>query len=336
MEDPFADSFNFINFDEGFEPYPLEPIDSAVSADTNLDTCSNCGGVEWQSDPIRSDAICVACGGCVGYFTGSLPDGTVLHEGGIIDGEHHGENEDSVEIFPSEVVYIHEIRSSRNAYKRMAYIRTKLRLWLQQQSSIDAEDLKLIQHCFGKWCEKSGGKRLRNLTSLQLHKGGPEPITGYPKLTKDDICSILHACDAVGKPLRLTKGSRPRMVTLYLEKWLYIRFLLTGQKSVGCLVGQEVLEFVTAAFEELDKAFPHAVGSVLKRQAFPHNDSILQRLLVLKGWEHYAVDCAELNSARAKKKFELCWWAFCKYLKWPYISKDAHFLSKRLKNKYNL
>lgn len=317
IDNPLEENLELFNLDEGvFLDYSMPRVLSVP----DFYSCENCGSGNWAPSESRGDIICFGCGYCVRCVTLSGPDRAPILSGELPEG-YVG----SLVVSAPEDTQMSRAYCSK--YKRQVYWRAKLRQWmLQDRHGINESDWRIIKQVFERTYERKSANPSHARSDLKK---------GYPVLRKEDICSILQDCDVQGRPLK-TGIPKQKFVSLYLERWLFLRWKLTGLGTVGTSVPQVLLEFLIDSLDELDAAFPQAIGSIFTRQAFPHFDSVVEKLLALRGASEFDKDCVKLNTKRARKKFELCWWAFCKYLKWPYLSKEPEILTRRIKVKYGL
>lgn len=223
------------------------------------------------------------------------------------------ESESDMALLCSETRFSSSERFSR--YKRKIYLQSKLRKQFISIPNINRRERNIITKFFKQFIIERDGK---------FESGNKTTLTRKETLS---IFEIAGTIDRFGRETFLQK---------YKNNWACVRYLLTGQSTASSGLTHDLLEYLLNSFDALDRAFPFAIRERFKKKAFPHYDSVINRLLMMKGKNECEEELEELHTMRAKKKFELYWWSFCKFLKWPYISKDAKILSQRLKKRYGL
>lgn len=319
--------------------------------DENTFTCANlaCQGTNFDVDESRGDILCLDCGAC---FGGILVGDFARKSGNDENGKGkavYSENARSV-AFDSI-----GIRSAKNAghkkdtYRRKSYFRDRMSQWLHAETPIPKYEWGIIKKEWRRYLNGLGFSRDAP-TKAALRKSRGKIIPGYYALEKSDIRCILRACDARLEAKRQQKLAEwpddpmwkiyrdeigqpsKSFVTRYLEKWLTLRWKLSGQHSTAAECPHEVFEQLENYFEKLDMSFPACLAGE-KRKAFPSFNETVRNLLQLLFLEHLGKDFPGLRTQRAKNRANYYWWKFCRFHKWPYLLKEARFLKQRNKRK---
>lgn len=311
--------------------------------------CANCLASEWDVDEHRGDIVCYSCGAA---FGGILVNDTLVgaaDDSGAEEGGFYQENVRSVALNGVGIFSAAFKENRKNLYKRNSYFRDRLSQWLQTCRPIPADDLRTIKKFWRLDLERRG-LPARIPTKFEI-RGSRERLSGYDEVKKEDIRRVLHAVDTVTEAERQEKlamwpddplfkiyrdniGEKKKsFVTRYLEKWLTLRWLFSGQSSTADDCPTEIFEAVQFYLRQLDKAFPHVVQGE-KRKSFMSFNEAMRNLLTLLGAQNLTDDFPPLRTRRARNKANLFWWKFCKYYRWPYLVKEANFL--RRKNKIPL
>lgn len=215
-------------------------------------------------------------------------------------------------------------RTKLSRYKRAFYLRERISQWFMSEPEIPDEDWELMSERYIIFLRSSGFKDCLPRRG-DLAKARGKCISGFHEPTREQIRSILHDCDSVRDD-----EAEYSFVTRYLEKWLTIRWRFCGKGTRAKELPGNLLEFLLNAFERLDHAFPH-VRETIRRKSFPNYNEVWRNLLTLYRSKRFQKDFPPLRTRRAFKKFEISWWFLCKYLKWPYLTKDAQILRRYLR-----
>lgn len=308
--------------------------------------CANCLSDEWDVDEHRGDIVCYSCGAA---FGGLLVNDAVVpyaDDEGAAQSGFYQENVRSVAFDSVGVQSVARAENRKNLYKRKSYFRDRMSQWLQTHRPIPPEDLRTIKKFWREDLERRGlPARIPRKAEI---RGRRERLPGYNEVKKEDIRRVLHAVDTVTEAERQEKlamwpddplfkiyreniGEKQKSyVTRYLEKWLTLRWLFTGQSSTADDCPEEIYEAIWFYLEQLSKAFPHCVQDG-KRKNFPSVNEMMRNLLELLGAKELGADFPPLRTRRARNKSNFYWWSFCKYYRWPYLIKEANFLRRRNK-----
>ena len=365
--DMFEALFGDINFDdEGGAIFAGFDFNILPTASEHV--CPNCKSINWSVDEQRGDYICNTCGCCDNNvyhesptFTNNSAEGWGEREFEKTDGESLApffpENHDSMEppekqrkSVPSISTLVkklpeelrddirREIRGAtgehKGKYERKFYYRERLRQWFMQEPPILEDDWEFIESAYTNYCDEELHCGWRIPTGQELLQSKGKAIEHCVILTKHDINIILQRAEDLKEENCKYDEPPPNchyFLKKYGEKWLTIRWRFCGLASTARKAPKELLVCLLEDFEHLEEAFRQVVYDPLKRKAFPHYNTVIYHLLELYNCVHLGGDFPGLETRRAKKKIELYWWQMCKYLKWPYISKDADFLRKQLK-----
>lgn len=303
--------FDLDGFDADFPDGEIEPL------------CVNCNNRDWGLDTASATLVCNCCGNCLDDITRAVAerrDFCNSHRSGLA-----ANTADVGELAAFDPASEHSLRAKKTNHRR-EYIRQKFRQWFMSETPIPGDDWRLIERSFCSYCVNTIRVAPLVPTGEELRKSAGTAIEGYPILDKNDIQIIIHDAET----LALEQGREGPFSSRYLEKWRTIRWRFCGLASTGSKIPPELVEFLLDAFDQLDQAFAKVVDP-LKQKKFPHYDTAIYRLLELKGQAELGGDLEKIRTRRGQKNFELCWWNMCKYLKWPYISRDEKILKWVLK-----
>ena len=301
--------------DAGPEPSPPHTV---------LEPCPNCDGNDWDCDEHRGDVLCLCCGYCdpgimVNVATNSdreraLSEGTFLMEEDVrVVALNLGETR------PSHRGGVRKRR--RSQYKRTTYLRERISQWFMSEPDIPEDDWETIVGVFAERFPDAYFPIPADLT----HSRGVR-IKGTARLDKEAIRSLLHACDALTTP-SWADPRRPRhFTTRYLEKWLSIRWKLTGQATTSRHAPAILLDLFMDDFARVEQAFRQTIQHTMRRKSFPFYNDVIHKLFALYTFEDLADDFPRLKTRRAQRKSNIYWWHICKYLRWPYLTKEPHIL----------
>lgn len=229
-------------------------------------------------------------------------------------------------------------RPTSSEYRRITYARQRIRQWAGLDPVVPAEDWDKIVSVYREHGKRRGTDVVVP-TGRQLRIARGKPIPGCTVLTKPEIRSLLHACDAVeaerlGEVLdELGLEDEHSFTRRYLKQWIFIRWKLSGYGGTGHEAGHAVIELLLDDFPRVEEAFRQAVQSRLPRKSLlPYND-VFGRLLQLHGLEELRGDFPALRTRRARKKSLICWWFICMYWGWPFLEDESKILQHVLKLK---
>lgn len=328
-----------------FRDFPLRNEGVAVDnyvpdfmGDSGLPDCENCNGNNWDCAGDRGDLVCHSCGFCLGGIAISVRDRADNGVGGCqTDGMVHQGIRDAALVGCEAPVGLHAKR--RGQYSRQNYLREKFRQWCMAEPPIGPEDWKLIERAYCNYADTTIRIAYFIPTGEQLRRAKGKPIPGCIVLRKEDIRCILHDCDALRRQSYDWKcdpeeRKKPSFVTRFLEKWITIRWRFSGQGSLFATAPTDLSDVLLENFSSLQQAFVNTVQAEKIRKTFPSYNTVISRLMEMHGFTESAADLHLLNTKRARRKFEICWWNFCRYLRWPYLSKETFFLTRKRRSKF--
>lgn len=111
-------------------------------------------------------------------------------------------------------------------------------------------------------------------------------------------------------------------VKKYFEKWLTIRFRLSGVRSLAQKVPHWIGEEMCIMFQELQRAFWYTIYDRNSRKSMPSYNFVICRLLDMLNQSHACADFPELKTDNKKRKLREYWRRICRYMQWPYINSD--------------
>lgn len=326
------DNVLILDNNEGLE---LDRVPSQSDFDKCFFACPDCGIDDWYCDERGGDLVCRGCGCCDPGIYVSAPThadqqrafeaGTFLTQEDARDMAYHdGQN---------SVTTRRRNRASSSDYRRITYARERIRQWAMLEPTIDPTDWERIRHQYLSWAPDTLGKYPCIPTGQQLRNSRGQPIAGCIVLTKEEIRSLLHACDVVRSENLGEFAENGYYVRKYLERWISIRWRLSGYGGVAEDVRENVLELLLDDFPRVEEGFRQKAQQFLKRKSLlPYND-VYARLLKLYDLEQYATDFPPLKTRRARKKSLLCWWFICSYWGWPFLEKEPKILTSVAKLK---
>lgn len=305
------------------EVFNLDLFDADFPDLSDSPHCENCNGTSWDYDYLGCLLVCSGCGACMGGVTRAIAERGDFCAANNNNNDMAAANHHELAAVDPEAEHIFRAKN----HVRRAYIREKFSQWFMSESPIPADDWSIIERAYINYCETVIKIPGFIPTGDQLRRAKGKQIDGQPVLDKQDIQIILSDAEAVAQ----LDGRTGPFAKRYIEKWRTIRWRFCGVASSISEIPPDLLNFLMHAFDQLDQAFPKAVGDPLKRKKFPHYDTIIYRLLELKGCAELGKDLEEIKTRRGKKSVERCWWLFCKYFKWPYISRDEKILTDKMK-----
>lgn len=318
----FAALMSIPEFNNNNEVFDLDAFDADIFSSEIEPKCVNCGERNWNLDAASATLVCSNCGNCMDDITRAVAerrDFCNSHRSGAA-----ANGTDVGELANFDPASEHNLRAKNT--NRRNYIREKFRQWFMSETPIPGDDWRLIERSFCSYCINTIRIAALVPTGEELRKSGGKAIEGYPVLDKNDIQIILHDAETVAK----SEGREGPFTSRYLEKWRTIRWRFCGLASTASEIPADLVNFLLDAFDQLDQAFAHAIDPMTQKK-FPHYDTVIYRLLELKGRAELGGDLEKLRTRKGQKNFELCWWKMCKYLKWPYISRDEKILKWVLK-----
>ena len=311
--DIFDDPLNLVFFEEQDGALRVSGHFSGLFGPESVDRCDSCGGTRFSRAQLGADLVCDICGLILGgkFLPGS--------SGGFVP---------SKEPFECPPVQARVVCCPSFSYAgkqisgRQVYFRERVKQWFLSESPIFAADWAVIEQSFVAFClERKREPKIPD--GAELRGCGGRRIEGCVLLEKEDVRSLLRACESV---------KENNFVTKFLEKWLTIRWRFSGQQSTAKDAPDQLVDMLISDFDKLDAAFISLTKTDPKR-SFPCYNSVISKLLQLYNLNHLAADFPALATPRARKKFEVWWWKLCQKLKWPYISKDARFVERWLHKK---
>lgn len=186
-------------------------------------------------------------------------------------------------------------------YKRQTYFIERLTQWCQNEPPIKPKDLRAIRDC---WHDR-------------VARLWPAVYAGVPD--KWHIRRILSYQDW----LRTQSGKTPRFVRVYLEKWLTIRYHLSGTQSTGRNMRWVILQRLRSLFDEIQRPFDKVIGRFPGRRSMLNYNFLIRRFLDLMNLRHLATDFPPLKTLAKQRRLIEIWRAIIAELRWPYINNDA-------------
>lgn len=225
----------------------------------------------------------------------------------------------------------------RERYKpcsRLGYLRERLAQWSRTEPRIPPADWEVICNEFVEWARERGYLDNHVPTRKELRKRGRVP--GTLLLSKDEVREILlrcdrHASDPQPQPGDYNYGVEPhdpdfirfgRFRERYLEKWLTIRWRLSGVGTAADDVPATVLDEVIELFQKCMPAFRAVVYERGVRTSFIGYNFVLCRLFDLLGFSHCNEDFPTLKTPKRQRVLQEFWKKICAFNLWPYINSD--------------
>ena len=106
------------------------------------------------------------------------------------------------------------------------------------------------------------------------------------------------------------------------EKFLTIRWLLTGERSSGVNVSENFVARLKQLFSRLQDPFTQIVKPCRARYSFLNYNFVFRRLFDLLGAPHLGRNFPPLKSRRKREDIIQLWLCICIALKWPYVNSD--------------
>lgn len=304
---------------------------------TALQQCPNCLGNDWECDEHRGDLVCQCCGFCDGGLLVSVPTGFDKQQA-IAIGETIPQQSTRDAAFNSLQSSVHSRRAvvrapskrrrncrpSHNSYKRIVYFRERISQWLMEEPEIDEGDWEQICASYLDVGIRKYGRAPTIPTTTELRESKGRLVPGAMPLTKSDVRSILSACDAVISS-DIDDKEGPRFIRRYFEKWIKIRWRLTGFAGTNRFVSGSLVEMILEDFPRVEQGFRMAVQPKYGRKAMSYNE-FTRRLMELYSMEDLNEDFPSLKTDRARKRSYLYWWHICKYQRWPFLCNENKIL----------
>ena len=335
----------FLQDDKG-----VDRVDVLRAAE-DVHVCENCFGFEWDIDVARGDLVCVGCGcvfGGVSYYVSNRTTWDELEsQKAFLLEQAQRDVAAAAARVTQEGAKRKSGRCSGKKYNRTTYFKERLSQWLCTEPPINKKDWALIEEQFRVFCDERHIS-FKIPTSRELAGCGGKIIPGCYSLQKEDVRELLGKCELVAEERRLAardyypdhplfKFQREEagerhvgFLSKYLEKWLSIRRRFSGEQTTGKLCPPRTYEELVRRLKMLDRAFWVCIRNE-KRKSFPCFNEMVRNIFDLLDQPQFGVDFPALNTRRARKKAVIHWWNFCKYLKWPFLLKDAKFLRTTLK-----
>lgn len=313
-------------FDSLVVPSPVNPCGQS---------CVNCGADDWTTDEQRGDVVCCVCGLCDGGVAVLIP--TYSEQQQAFESGHCLPSESfrdaAFNVAPPNGFGGKSVRGSPGrTYKRKTYFNERISQWLMAEPRIDDDDWFLICEEWQTRCIVKYGQRTVIPTRRQLRRRNLQPIRGSRVPTREDIRCILGSCDALKENDPWAEDSETHFVSKYYEKWLTIRYKLSGVGTRAYQVDHCVLEMLEDDFARVEKGFEAAVEQRFGRKSFLYNEFI-RNLLTLYGLDDLKADFPALRTRRARKRAMIYWWHLCKYFQWPFICDESNILKAVLKQR---
>lgn len=146
-------------------------------------------------------------------------------------------------------------------------------------------------------------------------------IAAYPggsTVSKDQIRQLLAGIDKD----RVERGKKPRFIRKYLEKWLTIRYELTGWRSRGYYASQLLVQAIRKRFAELLPCFKRRIKGN-GRYSIININFLFRRIFDLEDAAWFAPDFPPLKTDSKRKKLVQMWTEICLELDYPYINSDS-------------
>ncbi|MGB0548745.1 MAG: hypothetical protein ACPGR8_06385 [Limisphaerales bacterium] len=255
--------------------------------------CDNCGNVRsFASDYRSGDRYCTVCGLVLGRVM-------VVSNGYKSVFDSHGNirvGARGADMFTRGQVLLdsgaHHVRRSKSApYKRATYFAERITQWCQREPRIDWKVRLTIDRAY-----RAGRYAARYV------------------LTKRDVRAIVRDAAA--------QTQTPRFVDKYLEKWLTIRYILTGEPSYGYYFGDVIAPYLKEMFAKLQQPFEQTVRTRRKRYSFISYNFVFRRLFDLLGFPEFGEDFPPLCGAAKRVELVALWLRMMNFLNWPYINSD--------------
>lgn len=256
-------------------------------SENDNDLCLNCGNVDFVDDERTGDCICTGCG---------LVQGPIL-----LDSLSYRELYDSygnkrphllvggnIEV-PRGLPNC-DVKMASAPYSEITYLNERIAQWRQLEPPIPYKDYAAISNAY------AGDGRHTD---------------------KTEIRALLGGIDAARK----AAGKKPRFIRKYLEKWLSIRFQLTGVRSRGCYAPDWLVQAVRTRFAEILRPFKDRIKNK-GRYSIINVNFMFRRIFDLEGMQWYAVDFPPLRTDSKRRRLVNMWVECCEYTRYPYINND--------------
>lgn len=259
-----------------------------LSENANDDQCINCGNDDFVDDISRGDTICNICGLVQSViFSDAKPYSELFDD--------YGNRSYPGTLFGFSAVPISlpnlRVNVQSAPYSEATYLNERIAQWRQIEPAIPQND---------------------ELCICTAYKGDGESVS------KDEIRALLAGIDT----RRIGRGKQARFIRKYLEKWLSIRFMLTGVKSRGCVAPDWLVNAVRKRFNSILVPFKkHLKGN--GRYSMINLNFVFRRIFDIEGVPWYSIDFPPLKTESKRRKLVNMWVECCKYTGYPYINRDA-------------
>lgn len=287
--------------------------------------CDECGGSNWSIELDRGDVVCMDCGACD-------VSGVCCSDGCQTAGVAEGHRKDAELQMDAGT----QSNASRKVAARQAYFNERLSQWALADPEIPDRHWEYIFDACEWFCETRGIDAILPCPH-ELRESRGKQIAGTYLYTKDEIGIILSRCDTVmaenGEdfedldddqfklPRKRARSRQPRFKNKYFEKWLKIRWRLTGKGSSFGKLPAWSHEMMIDAFPKVGEAHDR-LNRDKKRKALPGYNCIAARFLDLCGMSHLRGDFPPPKTRKARRNLFKQWRDICRYNQWPYINSD--------------
>lgn len=248
--------------------------------------CSNCGGVDHFDDDATGDCICGGCGMVQSVvFSDARPYRDMFDVWGqFIYRPAAPKLPEPPRGLPKIAVNLHSA-----PYSEQTYLNERIAQWRHREPPIPYKDTQAIIKAFA----------------------------GGDTVSKDEIRNILAQIDKD----RVAAGKKPRFIRKYLEKWLTIRYELTGDRSRGYYAPETLVLAIRKRFAEVLPCFKRRIKGNGRYSIISIN-FLFRRFFDLEDEPWFAADFPPLKTDAKRKKLVQMWTEVCLELDYPYINSD--------------
>ena len=246
-------------------------------------------------DPSRGERCCANCGMLCDYRLSTVaPTYKQLFDGygnRRCDGAVYEPNRSGPPVLEpfarSAAAILSTMDRNSPPYKRQTYFNERIKQWMCEEPPIPEDDFGYICAVYAEHPEASTKEAIRRLLRLVNERYG------------------------------VTRFTRK-----YFEKWLTIRYQLTGIKSGGQKAPDWLPTMLQDMFAQLEEPFERRVRMFGGRYSFPSYNFVFRRLFDLVGLSWFGLDFPPLKNAHKRKTIVAIWLQLTDYLGWPYINQD--------------
>lgn len=271
--------------------------------------CAECGGTEFCDDYARGDRVCSGCGA-----TGDTLRVAAPRYNELFDASGNRRVARAVaESYPIHATCATVFSAGRRRravssapYKRSTYWAERISQWQQNEPRIPTEDWDEIECAYlDEWWDAA-------------------PVEP-PALDKDRIRGLLRSLDLARKRDEdlAPEDRKPRFVRKYLEKWLTIRYQLTGIESRGCRVSYAVVDELKYLFNVIQPAFDLTCKHPGSRFSMLNYNFLFRRFFDLINRSDLCVDFPPLKSQAKRANMVQLWLEITHNMCWPYLNSDG-------------